>query len=280
MHKKIVLMNDSVGYGKVALFAMNPVLSRMGYELFNLPTALVSNTLDLGKYHILDTTEYMKNTLQVWEEIGFSFDAVSTGFVVSKAQTELLTSFCKKQSEKGALIFTDPIMADGGKLYNGMTGETVELMRKQIAVADYIVPNYTEACLLAGFDYRPEGASEQELREIAEALCTLGAKSVVITSAKIYGNSGQSVFGLDGKRGEFFRVDYEEIPARLPGTGDLFSAFLIGKVLDGSSLKTAATYAVTTMKKVIEWYMANGDGFKGIPVERFLDFPKQEETEQ
>ena len=39
-------------------------------------------------------------------------------------------------------------MGDDGKLYNGMSEETVELMRKLISVADYIVPNYTEACYL------------------------------------------------------------------------------------------------------------------------------------
>lgn len=40
---------------------------------------------------------------------------------------------------------TDPIMGDEGKLYNGVTEETVENMRRLIGVADVIVPNLTEA---------------------------------------------------------------------------------------------------------------------------------------
>ena len=44
--QKLLLINDLPGYGKVALAAMEPVLSHMGYECFNLPTMLVSNTLD------------------------------------------------------------------------------------------------------------------------------------------------------------------------------------------------------------------------------------------
>lgn len=60
MSKKLLLINDMAGYGKVALSAMIPVLSHMKYEVFNLPTAIVSNTLDYGKFDILDTTDYMK----------------------------------------------------------------------------------------------------------------------------------------------------------------------------------------------------------------------------
>lgn len=72
---KLLLINDLAGYGKVALSAMIPILSHMQYEVCSLPTALVSNTLDYGKFEILETTSYMKNTLQVWDALGFQFDA-------------------------------------------------------------------------------------------------------------------------------------------------------------------------------------------------------------
>lgn len=140
MSKKLLLISDLAGYGKVALSAMLPVLSHMKYETYNLPTAIVSNTLDYGKFDILDTTEYMKNTLKIWEDLGFSFQAVFTGFIISKEQTELVIDFCKKKSAEGVLVFTDPIMGDVGHLYNGITEETVGLMRKLVSVADYIVP--------------------------------------------------------------------------------------------------------------------------------------------
>ena len=58
---RILLVNDMAGYGKVALSVMIPVLSHLKFETFNLPTALVSNTLDYGQFDILDTTEYQKN---------------------------------------------------------------------------------------------------------------------------------------------------------------------------------------------------------------------------
>ena len=55
---QLLLINDMCGYGKVALSAMLPVLSHMGYRIHNLPTALVSDTLNYPKFYIHDTTEY------------------------------------------------------------------------------------------------------------------------------------------------------------------------------------------------------------------------------
>ena len=80
----ILLINDMAGYGKVALSAMIPIMSNMKFQVYNLPTALVSNTLDYGKFDILETTGYMKNSMRVWDELGFAFDTIATGFLVSE----------------------------------------------------------------------------------------------------------------------------------------------------------------------------------------------------
>ena len=147
MNEKILLINDIPGYGKVALAAMMPILAHMKYDVYNLPTAVVSNTLDYGKFDILETTEYMKKTLKVWDELGFSFDAITTGFIVSQEQADIVTRFCREQASRGVRIFVDPIMGDEGHLYNGVGEETVERMRDLCRIADYIMPNYTEAAV-------------------------------------------------------------------------------------------------------------------------------------
>ena len=166
MSKHILLVHDLAGYGKVSLSAMMPVLSHMGHHLYTLPTALVSNTLDYGKFYIQETTEYMRQSLKVWAELGFSFDVVSTGMILSAEQAALVSDFCEQSAKKGALVFVDPIMGDEGKLYNGVGEETVAHMRKMVAVADCIVPNYTEAAYLADMPYH-EG-NEQLFCALAE----------------------------------------------------------------------------------------------------------------
>ena len=271
MGKKILLINDLAGYGKVALSAMIPVLSHMKYETYNLPTAIVSNTLDYGKFNILDTTEHMKKSLLVWEELGFEFDAISTGFIVSKEQTELVTDFCKKKADGGVVIFTDPIMGDEGKLYNGVSEETVELMRQLISIADYIIPNYTEAAYLANVEYKEEGILEEEYHAIIDKLREIGAKSVVITSAKIKDSDSKCVIGYDHKENKYFKIDFNEIPVRFPGTGDIFSAVFVGDIMDGKSLSEATGHSMKVISRMIEINYKNVDKYKGIPLETCLE---------
>ena len=271
MAKKVLLINDLAGYGKVALSAMLPVLSYLKYETYNLPTAIVSNTLDYGKFDILDTTQYMKNTLRVWKDLDFRFDAISTGFIVSQEQTQMVTDFCRENAEKSVTVFTDPIMGDDGKLYNGMSEETVELMRKLVSVADYIVPNYTEACYLTGTAYEAEGVSEEAYHKMIDALRILGAKSVVITSAVVKDADKKSVVGYDHNEGKYFRIDFEEIPVRFPGTGDIFSAVFMAKILAGENLHNATQKAMDAVRTMIAENAENVDKFKGIPLETCLE---------
>lgn len=98
---QLLLINDMCGYGKVALSAMLPVLSHMGYRIHNLPTALVSDTLNYPKFYIHDTTEYVRQSLAIWEELGFEFDAISTGFIVTEEETRIISDFCHRRAQKG-----------------------------------------------------------------------------------------------------------------------------------------------------------------------------------
>ena len=105
MEDQILLINDMCGYGKVALAAMLPVLTHMGYRIHNLPTALVSDTLNYPKFYIQDCTEYVRNTLPIWDELGFTFDAISTGFIQSEEESRIIADFCERHAAKGTSIF-------------------------------------------------------------------------------------------------------------------------------------------------------------------------------
>ena len=214
--RQVLLVNDLAGYGKVALSAMIPVLSHMGHHIYNLPTALVSNTLDYGKFDILETTDYMRNTIRVWKELGFRFDAVSTGFIVSDVQAKMIAEFCREQRQDGAVIFVDPIMGDDGKLYNGITEQTVMHMKELVQVSDYMVPNYTEAVYLAGMRYDPEGMTMEETDELIGRLREIGARSMVITSARV--DHQDVVILYDHEADKKQLLPFTSIPVRFPGT--------------------------------------------------------------
>ena len=267
MSNNILLINDMPGYGKVALSAMLPILSHMGYTLYNLPTALVSNTLDYGKFEILDTTNYMRQTIKVWQELDFKFDCIATGFIVSAEQVELVCDYIKGQTNK-PFVLVDPIMGDDGHLYNGISPSLIPHMKKLCAVAEVVVPNYTEAALLTGRDATKPLTSQAELEAMIQELRTNGANSVIITSVNLLGED--CVYGYDAAKARYFQLPYTNIPVRFPGTGDIFSSVLLGKLQQGQALEVSVTAAMEAVTSLIKLNLANEDKYKGIPVERYL----------
>ena len=227
--KQVLLINDIAGYGKVGMAAMLPVLSYMGIPAFCLPTALVSNTLDYGEFTQMDTTDYMRRTFPIWQHLNFHFDAICTGLMFSREQAELVEAYCREQAAHGCTVFVDPVMGDGGRLYNGIDQRQVELMRRMVSVAHLTMPNYTEACYLAGVPWQREGISTDvacrlldsiaQLRPAWQNTAPMTDRSVIITSCIIDGKN--QVCGYDAHTGGYFFHEYEEIPGLFHGTGDI-----------------------------------------------------------
>ena len=280
MGKRIVLFNDLPGYGKVALAAMVPLFSRMGHFPYQVPTAVVSNTLDFGKFRIQDMTDYMRDTIKVWDELGFDPDCICTGFVLSEEQVELIGDYIRSRKprmdetqkvDNGCLVMVDPIMADGGKLYNGIGMERVAAMRKLVSYSHVMVPNMTEAGFLAGICPGRERASAAELRELVDGLHKLSGKSVVITSAQDSETDEHLVCGYDHKNGQYFRVPFTFLPVRVAGSGDIFSTVMTGKLLNGESLEAAVREAVRVLTTLIRENQSHLDEYKGILIERYWE---------
>ena len=280
MGKRIVLFNDLPGYGKVALAAMVPLFSRMGHFPYQVPTAVVSNTLDFGKFRIQDMTDYMRDTIKVWDELGFDPDCICTGFVLSEEQVELIGDYIRSRKprmdeiqnvDNGRLVMVDPIMADGGKLYNGIGMERVAAMRKLVSYSDVMVPNMTEAGFLTGICPGRERASAAELRELIDGLHKLSGKSVVITSAQDSETDEHLVCGYDHKSGQYFRVPFIFLPVRVAGSGDIFSTVMTGKLLNGESLEAAVREAVRVLTALIRENQSHLDEYKGILIERYWE---------
>lgn len=268
--KQILIINDLCSYGKVSTTVMLPILSYFGIPTGILPTSLVSNTFDYGEYGMLETTGFIQESLSKWKQLGFGFEAIATGFIPSRRQADIIAAYCREQSAAGTTVFVDPIMGDEGQLYKGMTAaELVGVMREMVSVADLCYPNYTEACYLTGAEYKPVGITKGEARRLLDALHEVGAKSVLITSVVVDGQP--SVAGFNHNDGEYFLLPFTEIPVHFPGTGDIFSAILIGHLLNGEQLKAATRAAMDGVYRLIDLNKGNADKNRGIPLERYLN---------
>ena len=269
MMKQLLLVNDIAGYGKVGMAAMLPILSYMGVPAFNLPTALVSNTLNYGEFAQLDTTEYMRQTLPIWKRLGFRFDAICTGLMFSEEQARLVAAFCREQASQGCTVFVDPVMGDGGSLYHGIGQQQIVLMRAMVGVAHLTIPNYTEACFLTDTAYQPWGITKEQATELLRRLTAIGARSALVTSCIVDGQT--CVCGYDHSDGTYFFHRYDMIPGLFHGTGDIFAAVLIAHMLRGASLAASTRRAMDVVSQMISRNRDVKDYNCGIYIERCLD---------
>ena len=231
--KTVLLLGDLTGRSRVALRMLCAVLEARGYEVLMLPTALISNTLNLGRHAALDTTDYLLDSLAAWEALGITADLAYIGYITGMEQAQKLADVADGLRERGVPVVLDPILGDGGRKYNSVKEGQVQGMRLLMRHADLITPNLTEACLLADETYREDGGEA-----LAETLAQSGC-GVLITSARAEG--GDAVIGRTAD--EAFVLPYERVPGHRWGTGDLFTGLLIDGLLLGRTAREAARMA-------------------------------------
>ena len=144
----ILILSDFVGCGNVAMGVARSVLTHMGHNALCLPTALISNTWNLGAPAVLDTTAYLQEALAAWERLGIQPEGVLLGYLADEAQTVFIEEQCRRWREKGIKIFLDPIFADNGKLYRGITAARIAFLKRLLPHIDYVLllPVFRRKC--------------------------------------------------------------------------------------------------------------------------------------
>ena len=87
---RVLAIHDLCSFGRCSLTAAIPVLSALGSQVCPFPTALYSNNLTYGKFHSKDLTDEMTSSMDKWQELGLSFDAIYSGFLASSAQVDVV----------------------------------------------------------------------------------------------------------------------------------------------------------------------------------------------
>lgn len=239
--KTVLSIQDLSCIGRCSLTVALPVLSAMGCRCSALPTAVLSTHTGFPNPEIVPLTGHIQSFGAHFHAIGASFDAVTTGYLAGPAQAEAVLPLLHAFKQKGSLVIVDPAMGDHGKLYSRLDEDHTFAMAELCKEADILLPNLTEAALLADMPYReqPDGAY---LRALTSALLQCyGVSAVVITG--VSGKSGTIGFcGADRQEGSF-SYQSEVIPRQFHGTGDLFTAVFTGALLSGSNTYEAGVHA-------------------------------------
>lgn len=252
--KKVAAIHDLSGFGRSSLTAIIPTLSTMGVQVCPLPTAILSNhTGGFESYSYVDLTDSMKEYIDVWKKLNLDFDCIYSGFLGSTKQIKIVSDFIDYFGSKENLIVVDPVMGDNGELYSSFTSEIIPEMRKLIAKADMITPNFTEAAFLLGMTTLPEKISDEIARNWLLQLSDMGPKIVVITSVPdTEKEQYTNVLAYDRENNIFWKVSCQYIPASYPGTGDTFTSVVIGSLLQGDSLPVALDRATQFISQCIK----------------------------
>lgn len=253
MIKKILAVHDISCFGRCSMQVIVPVLSRFGFQVCPLPTALLStHTGDFEGYTFLDLTEEMKKITAHWKSLGLKFDAVYSGFLGNATQLDTVFDAIETFPAEGALIMVDPVMGDNGRIYTTYTPEMCKGMHRLCQNAHVVIPNLTEAFILADMPYE-SSPSEQTamllLKKVA-SICRRQNKAVLIHGVS-RGNVISSYFydnlTANGTTG---RIDSPYCPAFFPGCGDLFASLLLGELLCGRHIADAADKASSFISDV------------------------------
>ena len=230
--------------GKCSLTVALPILSAMGISTSVLPTAVLSTHTGFPSPVVQPMTENLLPFAEHIASVGGSFDAISTGYLSDPQQAEVV---CQVLDKFDCLKVIDPVMGDHGKLYSRITPEHVEAMTELCRRGDYLLPNVTEAAFLTGMPYR-ETCDGNYLIEMADALCGMGARGVIITG--ITWDPGYT--GWAGMlSGRLFSYRARKIPCSQHGTGDMFAAVTTGALTLEKPLHVAASLAARFVEQVI-----------------------------
>lgn len=260
-------MQDISCFGQCSLTVALPIISACGVETSIVPSAVLStHTGGFTGFTVRDLSDDIPGIAKHWKKEGISFDALYTGYLGSTEQVDYVLDIAGGLLRPGAPRIIDPAMADNGALYPAFDDEYVAAMRRLVAIADFILPNITEASFLTGIPYRTE-YDEGYVHELARALVDLGAKNVVLTGVGYReGTTGVAVY----EGGSYSHYEHRRISKGCHGTGDVYASAFVGALMRGRSAFEAAKIAADYTLRCIELTQGDPEHWYGVKFELAL----------
>ena len=260
-YQKVLTIQDISCVGQCSLTVALPIISACGLETCVLPSAVLStHTAGFTGFTFRDLTEDMPAIKDHWCKEGIRFRAIYTGYLGSILQIGYVKDIFAATADDNCVKIVDPAMADNGSLYSIFDMDYVEAMKGLCAVADYVVPNITEASFLTGLEYKTE-YDRAYINALLNGLTALGCPNVILTGVSYApGKTGVVVY----ENGKYAYYEHDKLANSCHGTGDIYASAFVGALVRGKSAydaaKIAADYTVECIKYTAQldnhWYGA------------------------
>lgn len=257
MSEHVLVVNDMPGVAKVAGMSNLPLLAAAQFEVALLPTLILStHTVGYPGLVTHDLGDNFNKLLNHWQEMKTKFSGVLTGFFAGSHQvttvSDFLDDYASAHGDRPPVII-DPIMGDYGEIYPGFDKDFPQSFRGLVKHADIIIPNLTEACLITGYPYSPDLGPE-DYPKIAQKLCDLGTKHVVLTSVyqdetKKDTETGYYIYS-EGTEPTYHTHDKED--TWFKGVGDISVSLVAAYYLLGESVKDAVVKSSDYITEAIQ----------------------------
>ncbi len=248
--KNILIVQDISSFGKCSTTVVLPIISACGSTGSILPTAILSTHTGptFSDYVTLDLFDHMKATVAHWMKMGIRFDAIYTGYLGKEEHIDLLIETIPYILKEDGLLFVDPVFADEGEYYPGFDERYAKAQHPLIEIADYILPNYSEACFMLGMDVKTLDFSEDERIQIGKELQKLGAKNIILTGVMAGNQMGATIRKSSG---EVYTSLSNYIQRHSHGTGDVFASVFVGEFMRSGDAKGSLDSAVNFVSEAI-----------------------------
>ena len=195
----------------------------------------------------------------VFEDI--RVDAVKVGMLSGAPVMQTVAE--KLRQYRPEIVVVDPVMvAKGGCAL--MRPEALEtLVREILPLATLLTPNIPEAETILGRKIR----TVQEMKDAAKAICSLGARQVLLKGGHLEGDATDILF--DGQH--YFSFSTERIPTKnTHGTGCTYSSAIAANLANGLPVDRAVAAAKEYVTMAIKHSLAIGKGHG--PTNHFYEF--------
>lgn len=255
--KRALVIQDLSCVGRCSLTVALPILSAAAINTGVLPTAVLSTQTDgFTEYTFRDLSCDIEPISKHLETLSLPFSAFYIGYLTSEKQAELVSDLIDRLRNEESYILVDPVFADNGALYSGLTLENVQATKELCKKADLITPNCTEAAFLLGEEYSGHEFSESNLKQKLIRLSSLGAENVVLTGISTEkGKIGAAFYSSETNKFGIFQDNM--VKGFFPGGGDAFTSALLAAILNDYSLLQATKFAVSFIKKCIDYTIKN-----------------------
>ena len=255
----IFSIQSAVAYGHVGNSAAVFPLQRLGFDVWPVNTVQLGHHPGYGRFsgYIVEPERLALIVEGVLEQAPLADCAgLLSGYLGDAATVDLVIRAREViRSQRPDLVYLlDPVIGDDGPGVFVREAVPAAIKGRLLPLADIITPNRFELALLSGVEVTDLATA----RRAAMSLLGLGPKVVVATGLRLLDYPDHlCIMALAHDQG--WLVPTPRLDQHFSGTGDAFSALVLGHFLKAQDLKTALERAASAIFTLVETTAGRGD---------------------